>query len=161
MVTNYGNDFEHLYGDLANSKSIVIDNKKYKELINISYELTFSTDFIFERIPPHQPDDLNERQYLIRRLFDCISILENDKHSRRAAYANVYTNKMCKCISMVQVFIRDGNININEFYRSQHAIRNFDFDVQTASILMDMLTHELNVQPGKITVFVTSFHKDC
>jgi len=149
-----------LFKDLNKAPKIIIDKKKYKELCNISYMLEYKTSQLNKKIKPHMNEDFLERVYLLGRLDRCIEFLQDDEHSRRAVFSNLYENQMGRCIVTVHAFIRDDKVHINEYYRSQEASRNFQYDYQTACLLMNKLTKQLNKKVGKITVMVMSFHKE-
>jgi len=160
MIKDYGNDFKKLLGDLEKSINVIkIDGKNFKELLNISYEIDYQSNILDKRVSPDKLDDQLERGYLIDRSDECIKLINKDIHTRRGVYCNLYQNNFGKCISLVQIFIRDKKIFINEYYRSQH-LNNFKYDCQTASLIMENLILDLNLDPGKITVFVMSFHKE-
>jgi len=145
---------------LSNSPIINIDGKKYRELCNVTYKIDFDIYSLIAPLKPHMEDDLLERNYLLKRLDECITELKRDKHSRRAVFSNLYPNGLGKCISLVQVFIRNDIVNMNLYYRSQEADRNLQFDIQTANLMMEKLIKDLESEPGEINVFVTSFHRE-
>ena len=149
-----------LFKELNKAHKISIDKKMYKELCNIVYELEYKSTQLKKNIEPHMYEDFLERVYLMGRLDRCIEFLKEDEHSRRAVFSNLYENQMGRCIVAVHTFIRDDKVHINEYYRSQEASRNFQYDYQTACLLMDKLTKQLNKKVGKITVMVMSFHKE-
>ena len=149
-----------LFKELNLAPKITIDKKRYRELCNISYELEYKKTQIKKIIEPHMHEDFIARVYLMGKLNRCIELLEDDEHSRRAAYTNLHENQLGKCIVMVHCFIRRGRVHINEYYRSQEASRNFQYDYQTACMLMEKLTKQLNKKAGKINVMVMSFHKE-
>jgi hypothetical protein len=162
-MLNYGYDHKKLFKDLKKSKPIVIDGKNYKELFNITYTLEYRNGKTKRVAQPHTTDDHYERLYLLRKLEHCSEVLEHDLHSRRAAFSNLYENGLGKCIVSVHIFIRDNKLYINEYYRSQEASRNFEYDKDTAMLLMDKLLEDFKedgIKPGTITVMVMSFHKE-
>jgi len=162
-MQNYGYDHKKLFKDLEKSKPILIDGKNYKELFNITYTLEYRNGKTKRKAQPHLQDDHYERLYLLAKLDHCIEVLGHDIHSRRAAFSNLYENGLGKCIVLVQIFVRDGRLYINEYYRSQEASRNFEYDKETASLLMDKILDEFKedgIKPGTITVMVMSFHKE-
>jgi hypothetical protein len=165
-VKIYRNDKE-IEHDLVRSPSIEIGGSAYKEIINAVYEIPYRKP----RAPFHSPDlveDDHERQYLMKRIDDCIVILlAEDRNSRRAVYANLYPSEMCKCICLVHLFLRDQKLYINEYYRSQNYQRNYGYDCDTACMLMEKALGMINkycafevdkVTAGSITVFCSNLH---
>jgi thymidylate synthase len=150
---------KNLLNKLEKSKPIVIDGKYYKELYNVEYKIKYNKEILDLFIPHHQDDDLIERNYLLKRLDECIEILKQDVHSRRAVFANLYDNNLCKCISLVQVFIRNKKIYINLYWRSQNVTINESYDRITSHLLMKKLITNLKLKPGIVTCFVMSLHK--
>lgn len=161
MIKYYGLNHLTMFSDLNSiiSKQVLIGGKKYKELLNIVYELPFSKKIIKEAISPPHLEDEYERDYLFKRLDDVILILKKDINSRQAIYANLYSNKMGKCITTVHFFVRNNKIHLNTYFRSQEAIKNFRYDHQTHCLLVKEVSRKLRVGIGTITVFVANFHK--
>jgi thymidylate synthase len=160
MAIDYKKRLGALFRDLDESKIITVDKKKYKELVSVVYELLYDEEMLNATILPPFDEDIAERKELLSRLPACAKMLENDIHSRRATYCNLYDNNFGKCITLVHIFVRDRKVNINEYYRSQNALKNFDYDYQTASLIMRYMTKALKLTPGNITVFCMSFHKE-
>ena len=162
MFVDYRSNFELLKTDLNNQPLIKICDKQWKELVNVSYEIPYDTDKIITLKNYETFDDFLERIYMMSTVDMSIDLFKNDIHSRRAAFSNTYPmdEHACKCIGMVQLFIRDVFVHINEFYRSQNFETNFEYDCQTAILLMKKATEKFNVLPGHITVFCTSLHKE-
>lgn len=161
------NDWIKIHKILStDTESIKIDNKLYKELNNVIYEIPYSYfSEIAEMVPNHIEDEY-ERQYLLSRIPECIKEFSNEQNSRKAVYANIYQNNMCKCICTVNMYIRKGKLYINEFYRSQNFNSNFFYDCKTACLIMDETIYQLkekcnlDIQPGIITVFCSNLHKN-
>jgi hypothetical protein len=164
-VTIYKSNTE-IVNDLVRQPTITIDGSNYKELINVVYEISYRP--VKVDLPPQEPDDDVERNYLLSRLDQCMEIiLIEDANTRRAVYPNIYPNGLCKCICLVHFFVRGKELHINEYYRSQNYDRNYMYDCDTACLLMERGLSLLNkycafevdkIKPGKITVFCSNLH---
>lgn len=155
---SYGDNYNYIFDLLKLQPDIEIDGKKYKELVNCIYEIPYEPAILEIMKEPHTEDDEKERNYLLKRIDDCATTLKDDINSRRAVYCNLYENNLAKCICLIQVFVRQNKLYINQYYRSQEFERNGRYDFQTATMLMRKASKLLNVEPGKVTVFVTSLH---
>lgn len=160
MIRNYGEDYFQLFDDLRNSQQIVeVSRKKFQELINIIYELKYYEEALRLKIGLPCLEDKEERDYLLWRTDDVIKVLQRDRNSRQAVFSVLYNNNLGKCISLVHFFIRDEKVYLNTYFRSQEGFKNFDYDFQTHCLLANKVAKFLNIDVGKITVFVANFHR--
>jgi len=158
MIKDYGTNYKKIIEDLDNQQEVSINEKQYKELLNVVYEVDYFENNIVTALP-NEVDDQLEREYLIRTLINSMNCFTDEKNSRRLVFSNLYSNKLCKCISLVAVFIRDDKFYIDIFIRSQNFIKNFKFDCETMALLMRVGIIS-NLKPGKITVLCVNLHKE-
>ena len=156
----YSNRTSSCFKDLNSkqSKIITIEGKEFVELTNIIFDLNFDKHILKEKLELPNNNDKKEREYLISRLPEVINVLNRDINSRRAVFTNLYDNNLGKCISLVHFFVREGKVNLNTYFRSQEASKNFFYDYQTHMILIKKVSDKLKLEPGKITIFVANFH---
>jgi thymidylate synthase len=150
---------EKISEEIEKTPIIVVDGKNYKEITNVLYRIPYRVDNLKVIEAPPTEEDEKERNYLLSRIDDCIKILKKDKNSRRAVFSNIYENKLCKCICLVHLYIRNDMLNIFEYYRSQDIEHNFMYDYITSIMLMKKASDALSINPGLITVRVMSLHK--
>lgn len=151
---------------LCNAPTIIVDCSEYKELINVQYEIPYHRPDII-KIQPNEQDDDVERKYIMNHSEHSLEYLIEDRNSRRAVFPITYVNGMGKCICLVHLFIRDQKLHINEYFRSQNFQRNFEYDCETACMVMENCLNILNkhelfeydqIEPGTITVFCANLH---
>jgi len=159
MIVDYGSEFDLLFLELVRQHFITIGGKQYQELLNISYKLDFSEQELEKYVEsPHFEDEV-EREYLLKRVDDVISVLKNDINSRQAIFANLYDNGLGKCITSAHFFVRDGKVFLNTYFRSQEAEKNLEYDKFTHFLLVNKVSKELGLEVGEITVIVANFHR--
>jgi len=159
MIKNYGVNYDEILKDLDQELTLKINRKYYKELTNVSYEVDYHANITLTALPD-EADDKAERFYLINTLTGRLNVFEDEEHSRRLVFPNLYPNGLCKCISLVNAYIREDKFYVNVFIRSQNFLENFKYDCETMAILMHVGIEELSLSPGKITVFCTNLHKE-
>lgn len=158
MLMNYRKDYNKILNALNKEQIIIINGKGYRELINVLYEVDYFENSVVT-VYANEKDDKNEREFLIKTLNKNLNIFEDEINSRKLAFSNLYSNNLCKCISLINVFIRDDKFFMNVYIRSQNFIRNFKYDCETMSILMRIGITAFNLKPGIITVFCANLHK--
>lgn len=152
-------DTLQMFADLRNSNRVVtIGDKQFRELINVLYQLPYNELTIEQNVPEPHEEDRKEREYLLIRSEDCIRLLKDCEHSRQAIYTNLYPNNMAKCIVSAHFFVRDGKVYLNMYIRSQEATKNFNYDHQTACLLMKKVAEALDLEKGQILIFAANLH---
>jgi len=157
---DYNFDIARLKSDLDKKGiQVTIENVRYKELCNVVYRLRFNEELLKQHIEPPHTEDAYERMDLLSSVSEMLTLFKVDTNSRRAVFCNTYLNSQRgKCISLVHAFLRHGSVFINEYYRSQ-CLDNFEYDWQTATMIMAKLSFFTFANPGVITVFCANFHK--
>lgn len=142
-------------------KEIIINNKKYLEMINVHYNIRYSNDIINKLIKPNFKDDEDERNYILSRVKnELIPLLQKDNNTRQACFAILYPNNLGHCISLIHILLRNKTIILNEYYRSQNYEINKAYDDQTACLIINEVLKYFKNYKSQINVFVGSYHKE-
>lgn len=142
-------------------KEIIINNKKYLELINVHYNITYNNDILNTKIKPNFQDDEDERNYILSRVKDeLIPLLKKDHNTRQACFTILYPNNLGHCISLIHILLRNKTVILNEYYRSQNYEINKAYDDQTACLIVKEVLKYFKNYNTQINVFVGSYHKE-
>lgn len=142
-------------------KEIIINNKKYLELINVHYNIKYSKIIVNKKIKPNFKEDEVERNYILFRVKnELIPLLKNDNNTRQACFSILYSSGLGCCISLIHVLLRNKTIILNEYYRSQNYEVNRSYDDQTACLIIEEVLKHFKDYDTQINVFVGSYHKE-
>lgn len=143
------------------SGEIIVRGKRYFEILNYIYHIQYDENLLSKKIDPNFKEDEDERYYILSRVNgELIPLLKKDNNTRQACFSILYPNRLCHCISALQILLRDNTIILNEYYRSQNFGANLEYDNQTACmIIKEVLKHFPNYK-SLIIVFVASYHKE-
>lgn len=138
---------------------VTIAGKKWLEATAVNYELTRTDiEYLLQiKMRSNTNADLEERNDILT-YFDNFDF--SDLHTRQACMQPKYEGDLNKaaCLSCLQVIIRDNQISLHVFVRSQNFKTNFLFDNQTYALIINMLSKKLNVSIFKVFINITSLH---
>lgn len=157
MIKDFGLNYGEIFKQLNQQVALKINRRFYRELLNVSYEVDHTKHKRLTK-SPNEEDDKVERTFLVENFIKNFAVFKDDRNSRRLIFPNLYPNGLGKCISSVSAFIRNEEIFINVYIRSQDFLNNFEYDCETLSFLMRTAIKTLSVKPGKITVFCNNLH---
>ena len=147
---------------LSKGEKVLIANKNWQEVINHNYELTNRTvASLLESEEQHKPNnqlDAEEREDIMKFF---IEFDFSDIHTRQCVFQPKYKedNTKSACISAMQAIIRNGEIDLHVFVRSQNFDSNFMYDNVTYALVINSLAKKLNVKISKVHVKIVSLHR--
>lgn len=166
MINELVKDIAFQLLDLFEHNIIVkVNNQKTVELYNFDYILKVDEiqEFLKEDYKPNSIEDVNERKKIIEYFVNCFYNLKIENiHTRQLVYQPKYegNEKLAACLSCIQVIIRDDQIDIHVFVRSQNFDNNFLYDNLTYCLLMlEMYKRFEALKMGHIFVKIVSLHK--
>jgi thymidylate synthase len=143
-----------------------LDESEYQELYNYNYTLDYDEEFLAEKIKPNLRGDLKERVELCTDAVKSYEkFMKHDLETRQCVIFKTYqgNSELAACLSLLQLIVRDGKLDLHVFTRSQNYDNNFDYDNQTYMMVLQYVLGFINqdIEVGKIHVHVTSLHRYC
>ena len=143
-----------------------LDESKYQELYNYNYTLDYDEEFLAEEIKPNLRGDLKERVELCTDAVKSYEkFMKHDLETRQCVIFKTYqgNSELAACLSLLQLIVRNGKLDLHVFTRSQNYNNNFDYDNQTYMMILQYVLGFINqdIEVGKIYVHVTSLHRYC
>ena len=143
-----------------------LDDSEYQELYNYNYTLDYDEEFLAEKIKPNLRGDLKERVELCTDAVKSYEkFMKHDLETRQCVIFKTYqgNSELAACLSLLQLIVRNGKLDLHVFTRSQNYNNNFDYDNQTYMMVLQYVLGFINqdIEVGEIHVHVTSLHRYC
>ena len=143
-----------------------LDESEYQELYNYNYTLDYDEEFLAEKIKPNLRGDLKERVELCTDAVKSYEkFMKHDLETRQCVIFKTYqgNSELAACLSLLQLIVRNGKLDLHVFTRSQNYDNNFDYDNQTYMMVLQYVLGFINqdIEVGEIHVHVTSLHRYC
>ena len=143
-----------------------LDDSEYQELYNYNYTLDYDEEFLAEKIKPNLRGDLKERVELCTDAVKSYEkFMKHDLETRQCVIFKTYqgNSELAACLSLLQLIVRNGKLDLHVFTRSQNYNNNFDYDNQTYMMVLQYVLGFINqdIEGGEIHVHVTSLHRYC
>ena len=91
--------------------------------------------------------------------------MKHDLETRQCVIFKTYqgNSELAACLSLLQLIVRNGKLDLHVFTRSQNYNNNFDYDNQTYMMVLQYVLGFINqdIEVGEIHVHVTSLHRYC
>lgn len=150
-----------------NTEIIIIDNKKCIEIVNHKYILTPSDNISQKRpeaLDPPIKEEESEKQYIIHQSKKCLEYFLKDINTRKAAFLNSYNGLQNNCLAYFHYLIRNCQLQLNVYVRSQNFDKNWTWDNFVYSdayieLLQILKYNNIVLYYGNINVFIGSLHR--
>tara|TARA_R110001592_G_scaffold201208_3_gene450303 strand:+ start:7354 stop:7833 length:480 start_codon:yes stop_codon:yes gene_type:complete len=142
------------------------EESDYREIYNFNYILDYDEGYLNKKIDPNLRGDLKERVELCTDAVKSYErYMKNDVSTRQCVIFKTYqgVTDLAACLSLIQLIVRNGKLDLHVFTRSQNYENNFDYDNQTYMMVLQYVLGfmESDVEVGDIHVHVTSLHYYC
>jgi thymidylate synthase len=141
-----------------------VDESKYQEIYNFNYTLDYDEQYLKRNIKPNLRGDLKERVELCTDAVKSYEkYMKHDMTTRQCVIFKTYqgNSELAACLSLLQLIVRKGKLDLHVFTRSQNYDNNFDYDNQTYMMVLQYVLGfiDVDVEVGKVHVHVTSLHR--
>jgi len=161
-IIDHQQGLEKVFNSIAPDQ-ITINGKPWLELRDYYYVLEQDTGPERVQVEPPLPDEVYERAYIFKRTRQCFEFFKTDLNTRRAAFANQYDGFDNHCISYFHFLLRNGQLDLNVYVRSQNFTTNWLWDnyvYEDALVILHKLLTQAGTdcKLGHIIVRVASLH---
>jgi len=146
-------------------KNIEKEIAKKKTLFNFYFDYKFSLKQLNKELTnsrilkPNTQEDVKERLFLMKNIDRIVKKIKIDKGGRQCCFSlNYKDNFFTRCPSLIHFQIDYYKLNMVVYMRSWNYLKNFQYDIQTMSLLLYLVSKKLNKCPNKITFVVYSLH---
>lgn len=136
------------------------------ELTNYRYTLDFdniSSNILSTTLDLNNKEEIIERSFILKKTREASMYLLTHSASRQASFVNNYDGKDNHCLSYFHFYIRDNNLYLNVYVRSQNYDTNFIFDAITfllaCQLMKEILVHDFIFKKALIKVHTMSLHR--
>jgi len=143
---------------------IMPNGERLKYLINFQFILNDFKEYSEEA---QSETDWLEREHLLNLAHESIEYFEEDILTRKACFCNVKvgghgnTKKdFGNCIVMVHLYVLNNKLEMNIYVRSQRFPGNFAYDLNTFTMILNVVAKKMDMASRKINVWVGNLHAE-